>query len=104
MNAVLHSIRLTSNTWVDAIQTLNSTLTFTGDLGTESLFSRFHGDARLFYGAWISEDGGEQGQEEEGVQKVPAGPEGDLLFDFKEAGLVECRLEPEGVVADNTEA
>jgi hypothetical protein len=54
-HAAAHSARITSPSWAAAAAVMNATMTWTGDLGTESGFARFRGDLRAMFGDWIVE-------------------------------------------------
>lgn len=56
VRAVLHSLRLCSPSWQAAIRVLNSSFSWTGDLGTEAGFWQFRKHSRQIYGDWIVED------------------------------------------------
>jgi hypothetical protein len=51
--ALLHSTRRVTDSWRSAIRLLNSTMSFTGDLGVESGLWTFVEDARSLIGNWI---------------------------------------------------
>lgn len=76
LHAVAHSERLHSPSWLATVQLLNSTWSFVGDLGTESMFTQFRGSLKELFGDWIAEDGNP-----EPPQPEPPEPEQDE-FDF----------------------
>ncbi len=103
VHAVFHSLRLVTNTLAEAVQALNSTLTFTGDLGTESQFCKFHRDARQFYGPWIAaedEDAGSDGGQDDEEELDPMGDG----FQFQPVGFVGQPAQGEGAAVGNVEA
>lgn len=56
LHALLHSLRLEAPSWRAAIELLNSTVTWTGDLGTESGIVKHCESARNLVGPWVVED------------------------------------------------
>ena len=59
-HALCHSVHLESDSWPSAVRLLNSTVTFTGDLGTESLFNTFKGHISDVMGGWVVDNNGSQ--------------------------------------------
>jgi hypothetical protein len=66
IHAVAHSVRLQTKSWRDAVSLLNSTLTWTGDMGVESGFWTFRQDLGILFGDWVKESDA-QGAEDFGV-------------------------------------
>ena len=60
IHSMCHSTRLTSWTWEDTAELINSTATWTGDLGTESGVNKFRGNLRTLFGAWVAGAADEQ--------------------------------------------
>ena len=54
--AIVHSQRLESASWPSAARLLNSTATWTGDLGTESGLWRMRTTVPELFGTWVIED------------------------------------------------
>ena len=53
LHALMHSHRLISSSWDEAIQLVASTCTWTGDLGTESRIVLFHDTLENLMGSWV---------------------------------------------------
>ena len=69
LHATAHSVRMTSSSWLVAGHLLNSTFSWTGDLGTESHFCRHRGSMRQLFGDWIvAEDN--VGREPQGAEEL----------------------------------
>eukprot|EP00969_Alexandrium_andersonii_P064428 2838013-Alexandrium_andersonii.AAC.1 len=56
MHAWLHALRLTRNTWVDTLLSVNLCVSFTTDWGTEARLSTHAACSIKHYFPWISED------------------------------------------------
>jgi len=55
-HCLMHSEKLTSRSWPSAVRLVNSTMTWTGDLGTESGFWSFRQRLQDLMGPWIIDD------------------------------------------------
>jgi hypothetical protein len=73
MHATAHSQRLTAPSWSATAALLNSTCTFTGDLGTESKVSAYKSSLLRLFGPWIADA-------DRGVEEADEAP----VFDFEE--------------------
>ena len=58
VQALSHSQRLTAQGWVQTARLLNSTVSWTGDLGTESGFWRFVAPLTAVHGEWVKQEDG----------------------------------------------
>ena len=56
VHALGHALRLTSQSWQNVGKLLRSTLTVTGDLGTESRFPYFAASLRSLFGEWYANE------------------------------------------------
>jgi hypothetical protein len=54
LHAVTHSERLHCPSWKSTVASLNSTFTWTGDLGTESGMRQFKGRVQMLFGDWVT--------------------------------------------------
>ena len=86
IKAVAHATRLESNSWSQVALLLNSTFSWTGDLGTESHICSWKGSLADLFGDWIL-----HGEEE---------PEQEPGFQFQGLGAPEPDREAEAGVFD----
>ena len=89
VHALLHAARLVSDSWQSAVALMNSTVSFTGDMGVESLLAGFVEDARSLMGDWIVEADADEGRDPDDAPEL--GPDSD----------VEFAIEPEPRVVDD---
>ena len=64
-HSLVHSVRLEASSWPAACDLLNSTVSFTGDLGTESGLWRFRSLVPELFGEWVAAWGDEAADDEE---------------------------------------
>lgn len=94
VHALCHSVRLTCTTWEEVAQLLNSTVTWTGDLGTESRINLYRGNLRSMFGDWVDVAAAPHGNGDnvpaDGINFAFHGDDGieeagdDIAFDFAE--------------------
>ena len=97
INAAAHATRLESNSWSQVAMVMNSTFSWTGDLGTESHICSWKGSLTDLFGEWIlsGEFEDEPGFQFENVGAAEAGALADeqdsnnLVFD-----VVPCEAAP----------
>ena len=75
MAAVAHSCRLQLNRWIEVPTWLNSTFSWTGDLGVESGVMQFYDDLRGLLGDWIDPPAAPADGDDDGAEFAFA-PEG----------------------------
>ena len=80
VHAVCHSTRLTASSWPAAAQLLNSTVTWTTDLGVEARFATFRHNLVQLFGDWIREEVELEAQDD-GLADL------DVDFDFQSDAL-----------------
>lgn len=56
VHALTHSVKMQAPTWAAAADILSATVTWTGDLGTESLLWTFKGTVSSVFGRWVVSD------------------------------------------------
>jgi hypothetical protein len=106
VHAVIHSQRLVSGSWREAIALHNSSFSWCGDMGVESGLWLFRQDVRHLFGPWIqAEDDNEVDQDDADMPEIdfnvePEGAEANANhgeFDFQPEGQQELQ-EPPGVL------
>ena len=81
IHALLHSERMTSNSWRSAVQNMNATFSICADMGTESLICNTRVPLRTLFGTWVHSDPNADSDEE------LAGDDGD-------AGASQYKMQP----------
>jgi hypothetical protein len=85
VHALAHSSKLTSRSWPSVAMILNSTFTWTGDLG-EKRISRFRGNLSDMFGAWITSHDEPEAAEFDFADENELTFEDDEEFDFQAEG------------------
>jgi hypothetical protein len=80
LHCLVHSCKLTSKSWLECVSLLNSTCSWTGDLGTESGVSAARSDLRQLFGNWVTIEAGALPANDEHIDDDQG--EGDEDFQF----------------------
>lgn len=98
MHALCHSVRLTCESWPDTAKLVNSTISWTGDLGTESRITNYRGSLKTLFGNWIEDVPDVPMEEEPDPDNNVGNDDAHMQFDFQHDGG-----EGDGIVFDMAE-